>query len=48
VAFRNPDGSKALVMSNRSSSSQRVDVASGRRSMSAEIPARGVATLVWD
>jgi glucosylceramidase len=49
VAFKNPDGSKALVMANRSSSPKRVDVAAGGgRTMVAEIPARGAATLVWE
>lgn len=47
VAFRNPDGSVALVALNRGRSAQRAAVRLGGRTTNLRLPARSVATAVW-
>ena len=46
VAFRNPDGSHALVAYNDGSAS-RLTVGAGRRSFAARMPAGALATFTW-
>lgn len=47
VAFVNPDGSKALVVYNNSSSSQTFQVQWGTKSFSYTLPSLGAATFTW-
>ncbi|MFC5905718.1 ricin-type beta-trefoil lectin domain protein [Streptacidiphilus monticola] len=47
VAWRNPDGSKALIAYNGSTSSQPVHVVWGNESFSYTLPAQTSATFVW-
>ena len=47
VAWRNPDGSKALVAYNTTGSSQTVTVNWGNQSFQYALPARTSATFTW-
>jgi glucosylceramidase len=47
VAWRNPDGSKALIAYNDTGSDQRIRVGWGGRSFSYDLPARASATFTW-
>jgi glucosylceramidase len=48
VAFRNRDGSLALIALNDDSSAQTFSVSDGSLSFTATLPARALATYVWD
>ena len=47
VAFVNPDGSKAMMVCNYSSSSKTFSVKQGEKNFSYSIPALSVASVVW-
>lgn len=47
VAFRNPDGSKALLLTNDSDANQTVAIRDGSRTFSYTMPPRSVATFMW-
>ncbi|MDH2426569.1 ricin-type beta-trefoil lectin domain protein [Sphaerisporangium sp. TRM90804] len=47
VAWRNPDGSKALIAHNRGTSAQSVRVNWGNQSFVYSLPARTTATFTW-
>ena len=47
VAFKNPDGSKALIVYNDASSSQTFGVNWGGENFAYTLPANGVATFTW-
>ncbi len=47
VAFKNPDGSKALIVLNRASASQTFSVRWGGQSFSYTLPAGAAATFTW-
>ncbi|WP_329087128.1 MULTISPECIES: ricin-type beta-trefoil lectin domain protein [unclassified Streptosporangium] len=47
VAWRNPDGSKALIAHNRGTSAQSVRVNWGGQSFTYSLPARTTATFTW-
>ena len=47
AAFRNPDGSTALVAFNASATSQSVAVGVGEQAFSATLPAGALATFAW-
>jgi glucosylceramidase len=47
VAWRNPDGSKALIAHNAATSSQSVRVVWGGQSFTYTLPARTTATFTW-
>ncbi len=47
VAWRNPDGSKALIAYNTTGSTQNVRVNWGGRSFGYDLPARTAATFTW-
>ncbi|MEH0843530.1 ricin-type beta-trefoil lectin domain protein [Micromonospora sp. CPCC 205711] len=47
VAWRNPDGSKALIAHNPGTSTQSVKVAWGSQSFTYSLPARTTATFTW-
>ncbi|NUT48909.1 MAG: glucosylceramidase, partial [Saccharothrix sp.] len=47
VAYRNPDGSKALIAHNGGTSSQSVRVNWGNQSFTYTLPARTTATFTW-
>ena len=47
VAYRNPDGSKALIAHNTTGSTQRVRVDWGNQSFLYDLPTRTSATLTW-
>jgi glucosylceramidase len=47
VAFRNPDGSIALVVANGAAAARAFSVNTGKRSFNYALPAMSVATLVW-
>lgn len=48
VAFRNPDGSKVLIVLNATAEGTEVEVRSRQRSFFYRMPARAVATLRWE
>ncbi|PRY02310.1 ricin-type beta-trefoil lectin domain protein [Allonocardiopsis opalescens] len=48
VAFRNPDGSVAMIVLNTSGGAQSFQVAEGGSSFGYTLPAGSVATLTWD
>ncbi len=48
VAWRNPDGSKALIAYNTTGSTQRVRVDWGGQSFGYDLPARTSATFTWN
>ncbi len=48
VAFKNPDGSKALIVYNDASSTQTFGVNWGGENFSYTLPASGVATFTWN
>ncbi|MEN1678980.1 MAG: glycoside hydrolase family 30 beta sandwich domain-containing protein [Planctomycetota bacterium] len=48
VAFRNPDGSRVLLALNPSGSSQPLRAVDSGQHFAYDIPARSVATFVWD
>ncbi|MEI8406851.1 MULTISPECIES: glycoside hydrolase family 30 beta sandwich domain-containing protein [unclassified Kribbella] len=48
VAFRNPDGSTALVVHNENDDPRSFAVAVGERSFEYELPGGAVATFTWD
>ncbi len=47
VAFRNPDGSRVLIVVNTADGEQRFAVRSGRKTLIYVLPAGAVATLRW-
>jgi glucosylceramidase len=47
VAFRNPDGSRVLLLANWNESAQRLDVRVGGRAFTTTLPARAVGTYGW-
>jgi glucosylceramidase len=47
VAFKNPDGSKALIAFNNANTSQTFQVQWGMQSFSYSLPALGAATFTW-
>jgi glucosylceramidase len=47
VAFRNPDGSRVLLLANWNESAQRLGVRVGGRAFTTTLPARSVATYGW-
>jgi len=47
VAFRNPDGSKVLIVSNRTSDEKTFKVKDGDKSFDYTIPGEGAVTFVW-
>jgi len=47
VAFKNPDGSKALIAFNNANTSQTFQVQWGMQSLSYSLPAFGAATFTW-
>ncbi|MCX6279945.1 MAG: glucan endo-1,6-beta-glucosidase [Bacteroidetes bacterium] len=47
VAFVNPDGSKAMIVCNYSSSSKTFSVKQGNKNFSYSIPSQSVASVVW-
>ena len=47
VAFRNPDGSVALVVANGAGQARALSVRAGKRGFSHTMPAASVATFVW-
>ena len=47
VAFKNPDGSKALIVYNTSGSAQSIKVNWGGRSFAYSLPAKTSATFTW-
>jgi glucosylceramidase len=47
VAYRNPDGSKALIAHNGGTSSQSIRVSWGNQSFTYTLPARTSATFTW-
>lgn len=46
-AFKNPDGTYALVLSNRKSEDVKCTVDDGSHHFSATVPANGIVTLTW-
>jgi glucosylceramidase len=48
VAFRNPDGSIALVVANPASGAREFSVRVGERSFAYRLPASSVASFTWD
>ena len=46
AAFVNPDGSRALVISNRGEA-RRINVDDGKRQFVAELPSQGVVSYIW-
>jgi glucosylceramidase len=48
VAFKNPDGSKVLVVYNEDRSSKMIQVLWGTRQYSYQMPAASAATFTWD
>ena len=47
VAFRNPDGSFALVVVNAGREPQAIELRVGTRAATAELPGASVATFTW-
>jgi glucosylceramidase len=47
VAFQNPDGTKAMVVSNYGTTSKSFSVKQGTRYFSYAIPAKSVVSLIW-
>lgn len=47
VAFRNPDGSRVLIVVNTADQARRFDVRAGERTFTYSLPAGAVATFVW-
>ncbi len=47
VAFRNPDGSKVLIISNRTNNSRDIKVVWGTQSFSYTIPGKAAVTFKW-
>jgi glucosylceramidase len=47
VAFRNPDGSKAVVVLNGAAEGRTFDVRAGDRSFAYTLPPGAVATFTW-
>jgi glucosylceramidase len=47
VAFVNPDGSKAIIVSNYSSSLKTFSIKQGEKYFSYSIPSQSIASIVW-
>lgn len=47
LAFRNPDGSRAVIMVNEGGESRKIVFDDGTRVISTAIPARAVKSLIW-
>ena len=47
VAFRNPDGSRALALFNGSAAGRKVQIVEGNAGLTYAVPAGAVATLIW-